>query len=109
MHNQGVFVNADMQEGALKIGAPNPLGYLAYRQKDLLFVKESHYQKGKNYLDRGASHQIYCSPDVIELETLGPLTMLEPGEIVSHVEIWGVYSQGNWPQKIKEVFDLIDH
>ena len=108
MHNRGVFVAADMPEGALKIGAPNPLGYLAYRQNEMLFVKETHYQQGKNYLDRGASHQIYCSPTVIELETLGPLTALGPGEIVNHVEVWQVYSKGSWPENIKEIFDLID-
>lgn len=105
IHNEGVFVAAELQEGALKIGAPNPAGYLAYRQKDQLFVKESNYFQGQNYVDRGASHQIYCSPKVIELETLGPLSMLQPGETINHLETWQVYSEGKWPEKIREIFD----
>lgn len=79
---------------------------IAYRQNNQLFVKETHYQHGKNYLDRAASHQVYCNPNVIELETLGRLTKLDPGEAVDHVEIWRVYAEGNWPEEIREIFDL---
>lgn len=102
--NQGVFLLASMPDGALKIGTANPRGWIAYRQDDLLFVKETRYLKEKNYLDRGASHQIFCNPDVIELETLGPLTDLAPGEAVGHQEIWRVYPEGSWPEEIYRIF-----
>ena len=104
--NQGLFVSADMKEGALKVGAPNPRGWIAYRLEDLLFVKESHYKKGERYLDRGASHQIYCSPDVIELETLGPAAILAPGEAVGHQETWQIYPEDSWPEEIQRIFSL---
>lgn len=106
--NQGLFICAELEEGALKVGAPNPLGYLAYSQEELLFVKESRYQKGMEYPDRGASHQIYCNPDLIELETLGPVTRLEPGETVGHSEIWTIYPEGKWPKEVSELFDIVD-
>jgi hypothetical protein len=102
--NQGVFVSAEMQEGALKVGAPNPLGWIAYRHKELLFVKKSRYLDGEIYVDRGASHQIYCNPTVIELETLGPIQSMEPGQALKHQETWMIYSDGNWPEEIRTIF-----
>ncbi len=104
--NQGILVDATMEEGALKVGTPNPRGWIAYRQKHLLFVKETRYHKGEHYLDRGASHQIYCSPQVIELETMGPLTNLAPAEAVDHQETWSIYAKNNWPEEILRIFDL---
>jgi len=103
--NTGVYVEADLSEGALKIGAPNPFGWLAYRQNNQVFVKETHYQEGGKYPDRGASHQIYCNPDVIELETLGPLITLEPGAFVEHKEIWSIYSPDGLPDQIQELYN----
>lgn len=105
LSNQGIFVMADMEEEALKVGAPTPCGWIAYRQDKLLFVKQTSYLEGENYLDRGASHQIYCNPNVIELETLGPVTILAPGQAVDHREIWHVYPEGQWPGDILRIFE----
>ncbi len=106
--NQGVFVTADLKEGALKIGAPNPLGWIAYRHNHLVFIKQSLYQKGAKYLDQGASHQIYCNPDMIELESLGTLVQLSPGESSDHKEIWSVYPEGACPEEVQGLYALID-
>ena len=103
--NQGVAVQAVMEQGALKVGAPNPLGWLAYQLESLLFVKRAAYQAGGHYLDRGASSQIYCNPDVIELETLGPVVNLAPGEMTEHREVWQLYAEGDWPGEIKRLFE----
>ena len=108
VHNRGVFVAADLKEGALKVGAPNPSGDLAYRHNGVLFSKKSKFYQGEKYPDRGASHQIFCSPDVIELETLGPLTILEPGEKVSHQEVWMIYPEGAWPERYRDLFARVD-
>ena len=103
--NQGIAVQAVMEQGALKVGAPNPLGWLAYQLESLLFVKRAEYQPGGHYLDRGASSQIYCNPDVIELETLGPVVNLAPGEMTEHREVWQLYGEGDWPGDIKLLFE----
>ncbi|MFL7814160.1 MAG: hypothetical protein AB8I40_10845 [Anaerolineales bacterium] len=104
--NEGVFIRAQVAEGMLKIGAPNPAGWLAYSQNETLFVKRSVYLEGKEYPDRGASHQIYCDPGTIELETVGPLVKLAPGDSTDHQETWNVYKDGNWPSAIRDLFDL---
>jgi len=92
--------------GALKIGTPNPTGWIAYRFQKTLFVKRSVYYPDKEYLDRQSSSQIYCNPDLIELETLGPVVTLAPGESTLHQEIWQVLSEGNWPGEIRQLYGL---
>ena len=99
LSNRSVIVTANMTTGALKIGAPNPTGWMAYRFQNTLFVKRSVYQPDRVYLDRQASSQIYCNPSVIELETLGPVLNLAPGQSTQHQEIWQVFQEGDWPER----------
>lgn len=87
-----LFVEATMQSGALKIGFPNPAGWLAYATEGTLFVKQATYQAGADYFDGGSSSECYCNPRFLELETLGPRTCLAPGESVTHHETWTVHS-----------------
>lgn len=95
-----VYIDANMTEGALKIGFPNPSGWLAYAQEETLFVKKADYNPNASYLDRHASSQCYCSPEFIELETLGASIYLEPGETTQHKEIWEIYHESEWPNEI---------
>jgi hypothetical protein len=86
-----LFVEAAMACGALKIGFPNPLGWMGYAVQGSLFVKHAAYRPDEVYLDRGSSSECYCNPRFLELETLGPLTTLAPGESATHRETWDVY------------------
>jgi hypothetical protein len=88
-----VFIEAKMQDGALKIGWPNPAGWLGYAVEGTLFVKHAAYQPDATYFDRQSSSECYCNPRFLELETLGPRTRLAPGESVTHRETWTLYSE----------------
>jgi hypothetical protein len=88
-----VSVEATMKCGALKLGFPNPLGWMGYAVQGSLFVKHAAYRPDEVYLDRGSSSECYCNPRFLELETLGPLTTLAPGESTSHRETWAVYAR----------------
>jgi hypothetical protein len=90
--NHHVLVEATMQDGALKLGFPNPEGWLAYVVAGTLFVKHALYQPSADYFDRGSSSECYCNPRFLELETLGPRTMLAPGSSVGHRETWTVHA-----------------
>jgi hypothetical protein len=87
-----LFVEAAMTSGALKIGFPNPLGWMGYAVQGSLFVKHAAYRPDDVYLDRGSSRECYCNPRFLELETLGPLTTLAPGESATHRETWAIYA-----------------
>jgi hypothetical protein len=90
-----VLVEARMQDGALKLGFPNPEGWLAYAVAGTLFVKHAFYQPGADYFDRGSSSECYCNPRFLELETLGPRVTLAPGSSVGHRETWTVYASAS--------------
>ncbi len=107
LKNKVLFIESNLTEGAIKIGAPNPGEWLAYVIDQILFVKKAVYNKNATYLDRGASSQIYCNKDFIELETLGPVVNLAPGESAEHQETWQIYPEGEWPGEIEQLFDLL--
>jgi hypothetical protein len=89
--NRFTFVRAKMEEGALKLGFPNPRGWLGYLWKDVLFVKKAFFVDDEEYFDHNASSQCYCNPSFLELETLGPRARIAPGGSVSHREVWEKY------------------
>lgn len=91
--NRFIFVTATMavEAGMLKIGLPNPDGWLAYGVDARLFVKQAAYEPRAEYFDRGSSSQIFCTQGFIELETQGPRTLLAPGATATHREVWSLY------------------
>lgn len=88
-----VHANLASEEEKLKLGFPNPRGWLAYHLQDTLFVKYAAFQPSQSYYDFNSSSQCYCGPAFIELETLGPQVTLAPGESVSHKEAWQVFRE----------------
>jgi hypothetical protein len=110
--NRYHFVTSDMQSGMLKIGFPNPRGWLAYWLDGVLFVKRAAYDPSAAYYDFGSSHECYCSPRFLELETLSGMTALAPGESLDHTETWDLYPQADfrmdedWVQDLTETLGL---
>ena len=74
-----------------KVGTRLDRGWMAYVNEGLAFVKWSDHLPSAAYPDRGASAQCYSGPDFVELETLGPLVSLEPGESTEHREFWRLH------------------
>jgi hypothetical protein len=86
---ENLFIHAVMQSGAFKIGYPNPRGWLGYWRA--LFVKFANYQQNEKYPDQGSSTECYCNQLFLEMETLGPLSQIEPGSSKTHQEVWRVF------------------
>ncbi len=105
--NEQILIQAQMQEGSLKVGFTNPAGWLAYWIEGTLFVKRAEYDPRAAYFDFGSPSQCYCNPHFIELETLAPITRLAAGESVEHVERWQVYENVEWREDLKSVLSLI--
>lgn len=85
-----LWIQAQMTS-AFKLGFPNPRGWLAYALNGTLFVKHADYQAGSEYYDFGSSSECYCCDSFLELETLAPITKLQPGTAVSHIETWELH------------------
>lgn len=103
-----IFVRANMNSGALKIGFPNTIGWLGYVLGDTLFVKTASFLPGESYFDMGSSSECYCNPLFLELETLGPRTWLKPGEITTHRETWKLYEQVDFSADEESAKNLIE-
>jgi len=74
-----------------KLGIANPDGWAAYANGDRLFLKRYKHIDGATYPDFGCSTEVFTNADMLELETLGPLTTLQPSESVEHVEVWFLF------------------
>ncbi|MEZ4646468.1 MAG: hypothetical protein R3E31_27730 [Chloroflexota bacterium] len=105
--NEVIRITAAMTDGALKIGFPNPRGWLAYHWQDMLFVKQARFAAQATYLDRNSSSQCYCNDQFLELETLGPEMTIAPGATVLHREVWQVYKDVALGETETAVIDLI--
>jgi len=73
------------------LGIYNPSGWAAYFRNGHLFVKRAAVEAGKAYPDFGCNFETYTEPGFLELETLGPLRILNPGETAEHTEHWWLY------------------
>jgi hypothetical protein len=75
-----------------KIGTPNPGGWAAYWIGDVLFVKRFEHLPQAAHVDYGCDTEIYVNDQFIEVETLGALVLLQPGETVTHTETWELHT-----------------
>lgn len=72
-----------------KIGMLNKQGWLAYVLPSQVFIKLYEPKPDALYPDYGSNVECYTDAGMLELETLGPLTELEPnGGAVEHIEHW---------------------
>jgi hypothetical protein len=73
-------------------GIYSPLGWAAYFRGGHLFVKRADVVPGAPYPDFGCNLEVFTDPHSLEVETLGPLVTLAPGEEVVHREDWWLFS-----------------
>jgi hypothetical protein len=76
--------NSDPQ----KIGLSRSGGWLAYLNHRQAFVKKCAFIENQPYPDEGSAFEIYADHKCVELETLSPLTTIEPGGCAKSVEDW---------------------
>ena len=86
-----ILVRATPSLPPVKIGYFNPAGWQAYLLDGILFVKRFDPCPGQIFPDGGCNTESYCNHQFIELESLGPLKTLEPGQTAVHTETWEVY------------------
>lgn len=85
-----IRVDAVPGAGPLKVGAAPGEGRLVYRLDGEVFEKRTAVDDAGPHADRGAAAQVYVRDDFCELETLGPLTELRPGDSAFHRETWTI-------------------
>ena len=94
------LLRQDVNKGPTKIGLAHRMGWVAYLNSHVLFVKRFDYREGAIYPDRGTRYQTFSNEDMLEMETVGELATLAPGQSAQLVESWEIF--GNVPNVCTE-------
>lgn len=73
-----------------KVGTSNERGFAAYLCHNAMFVKRMPFYADVPYPDDGCNFETYTNPQILELESLGKLAPVAPGDTVSSEEIWSL-------------------
>jgi hypothetical protein len=76
---------------AQKLGMFNANTWAAYALNDEVFVKRTAADPSKQYPDFGCSFETFTNNEFLEVETLGPLSKIAPGQAAALVEHWGLF------------------
>jgi hypothetical protein len=106
-HDDYVLLEANPLLPPCKIGYLNPLGWLGYLRRGVFFRKRFEAHTDRPFPDLGCNAEVYCNDLFVELETLGPLSRLEPGQTATHTETWEFHVGLAVDQTIDNVRDVI--
>ncbi len=87
-----ITLRHDASLGATKFGLHQSCGWAAYYLDGTLFVKHFSLDAHATYPDRGCNFETFANEDLVEIETLGPLTKLRPGGVLEAVEEWELFT-----------------
>lgn len=76
----------------LKLGLAHQQLWIAYLLGDSLFIKIFDYDHSAAYPDGGCNFETFTDADMLEIESLGPLVSLEPGQAFTHFEDWYLFA-----------------
>jgi hypothetical protein len=92
--NEGGLIITEYKGQSGKIGADSPAGWMVGVVGDLAYVKRfPPRREDATYPDKGSTVEVYTndrSLAYIEMEVLGPIVHLEPGEEASYPETWAL-------------------
>jgi hypothetical protein len=92
VHNDVVLFQAQPRLPPCKLGYLNTHGWAGYLHEGLLFVKQFQPQPTAIHPDWNCNVEVFGNDRFVELETLAPLTRLEPGQSATHVEGWTFFT-----------------
>jgi hypothetical protein len=101
-----VLVRAAAAPAPFKIGYLNRAGWAAYLLGNILFCKRFDPQAERAHVDFNSNVEVYCNDRLLELETLAPLSRLEPGAEAAHEERWELHRVGEVGTSVEELSAL---
>jgi hypothetical protein len=91
----------------MKVGYANRAGWLAYWSNGILFRKSFEMLASAVYPDGGCNAEVYCGDRFVELESLGVLGTVAPGQEVHLNETWELYPGLDVPFVPAEIRELL--
>jgi hypothetical protein len=102
-----ILLRAGSSLPPVKLGFTSQAGWMAYWLEGVLFCKTFDLHLGAPYPDGGCNAETYCGNRFIELETLGPLAALAPGQEFHLTETWDLYPSLDVPFIPEEIRKLL--
>jgi hypothetical protein len=87
-----VLIDTVATGSRLKIGVAPGRGHASYVRNGTVLEKHVDVQPDAVHADRGAAIQVFLNDAFCELETLGPLREVAPGDAATHRERWTIRS-----------------
>jgi hypothetical protein len=75
----------------IKIGLAHREKWIAYLSGETLYLKTFDYNPTAAYPDGGCNFETFTDSEMLEIESLGPLVTLQPGESTNHHETWHLF------------------
>jgi hypothetical protein len=97
-HDDFLLLHGQPHIPPCKVGYMNRPGWLAYLNHSVLFVKRFDPLTHLPHPDYGCNVECYCNDRFLEIETVGPVSKLEPGQAVQHTETWQVFKLDEEPK-----------
>ena len=85
--------------GPTKLGLTHRERWIAYHRADSLFVKTIEFRDAAIYPDFGCNFETFTNEDMLEVEALGPLAELAPGDATEHTEYWQLFEGVSAPPR----------
>jgi hypothetical protein len=95
--------NSDAQ----KIGLFNRDTWAFYVLNGEAFLKRAQADSSKTYPDFGCSFETFTNNEFLEMETLGPLTRVLPGQTVEQTEHWTAFRHVQLPELTDEALTRV--
>jgi hypothetical protein len=83
----------EARANAFKLGYNNQERWAAYFNKGQVFIKYISVEEGVEYPDGGCNFESYTNGTMLEIESLGPLAVIEPGEEIMLLEQWDLFEE----------------
>lgn len=103
--DEAIFVASDARiKRALKLGTFLPNIIAQYMVEETVFIKEVKGDKKGHYPDFHCNFETYTNDLIHEVETLSPITLVEPGKTLVHKEKWTIKkAKKSWVENTKKL------
>ncbi len=91
----------DPKRGPQKIGMFCGQGFAAYANHGNLFLKTFDTVEGGDYADFGCNFETFTNEKILELESLGEVTIVDSGDFTCHGERWSLRKGVQLPEEPK--------
>lgn len=98
-----VLMDQDADGDPTKFGVSATSGWAAYVLDGTAFCKSFELDDHAVYPDRGTPVELYTDGNIFELESLGELTELEPGETATYSETWHLFDGVDLPETADDI------